>query len=274
MYVGQTEKNLHAIFETGRKNTPCIIFFDEFEKVYEKKEWQEAILTFLDGAFGKQDKLYLFTINSITSVSEFFKNRPSRVRYLINFDNMEEEAIREYCNENLNDKTKILEVISFSSECWEFNFDMLQALVREMNLFNESVAQATKVLNVKSFLSKDSYDYNGEASFDKELPVKLNIRISNDPRVIFNNGHVYAYITSEDVSEEDEAAMNPYIKAFGLYMNDDNNQIAGHISLSESDLSGFSSSEKKYIFEKTQGSLVLRISITCKKKTRTYDYLV
>jgi SpoVK/Ycf46/Vps4 family AAA+-type ATPase len=31
MYVGNTEKNLHAIFETGRKNSPCIIFFDEVE---------------------------------------------------------------------------------------------------------------------------------------------------------------------------------------------------------------------------------------------------
>jgi SpoVK/Ycf46/Vps4 family AAA+-type ATPase len=31
MYVGNTEKNLHAIFETARKNSPCMIFFDEVE---------------------------------------------------------------------------------------------------------------------------------------------------------------------------------------------------------------------------------------------------
>ncbi len=31
MYVGNTEKNLHAIFEGGRKNSPCIVFFDEVE---------------------------------------------------------------------------------------------------------------------------------------------------------------------------------------------------------------------------------------------------
>ena len=31
MYVGNTEKNLHAIFEGGRKNAPCIVFFDEVE---------------------------------------------------------------------------------------------------------------------------------------------------------------------------------------------------------------------------------------------------
>ena len=31
MYVGNTEKNLHNIFETARKNAPCMIFFDEVE---------------------------------------------------------------------------------------------------------------------------------------------------------------------------------------------------------------------------------------------------
>lgn len=31
MYVGNTEKNLHAIFEGARKNTPCVLFFDEVE---------------------------------------------------------------------------------------------------------------------------------------------------------------------------------------------------------------------------------------------------
>ncbi|MEW6329472.1 MAG: tetratricopeptide repeat protein, partial [Candidatus Micrarchaeota archaeon] len=31
MYVGNTEKNIHNIFETARKNTPCLVFVDEVE---------------------------------------------------------------------------------------------------------------------------------------------------------------------------------------------------------------------------------------------------
>lgn len=38
MYVGNTEKNLHNIFETGRKNAPCIIFFDEAEALGGRRE--------------------------------------------------------------------------------------------------------------------------------------------------------------------------------------------------------------------------------------------
>ncbi len=37
MYTGNTEKNLHAIFEQARKNTPCIIFFDELDALGTKR---------------------------------------------------------------------------------------------------------------------------------------------------------------------------------------------------------------------------------------------
>ncbi len=37
MYTGNTEKNLHAIFEQARKNTPCIIFFDELDGLGTKR---------------------------------------------------------------------------------------------------------------------------------------------------------------------------------------------------------------------------------------------
>ncbi|MFA6328749.1 MAG: tetratricopeptide repeat protein [Candidatus Micrarchaeia archaeon] len=38
MYVGNTEKNLHNIFETARKNAPCIVFFDEVEAMGGRRE--------------------------------------------------------------------------------------------------------------------------------------------------------------------------------------------------------------------------------------------
>ncbi|MGC8567946.1 MAG: ATP-binding protein [Candidatus Micrarchaeia archaeon] len=37
MYTGNTEKNLHAIFEQARQNTPCIILFDEIDALGMKR---------------------------------------------------------------------------------------------------------------------------------------------------------------------------------------------------------------------------------------------
>lgn len=38
MYVGNTEKNIHNVFETARKNVPCILFFDEMEALGGRRE--------------------------------------------------------------------------------------------------------------------------------------------------------------------------------------------------------------------------------------------
>jgi transitional endoplasmic reticulum ATPase len=66
MYAGNTEKNLHNAFETARKNTPCILFFDEIDGIAGKREGMEqsfekrAINQFLlemDGAEYSNDGL-------------------------------------------------------------------------------------------------------------------------------------------------------------------------------------------------------------------------
>ncbi|MDE1860480.1 MAG: AAA family ATPase [Candidatus Micrarchaeota archaeon] len=38
MYAGNTEKNMHAIFEQARKNTPCVVFFDELDALGVKRD--------------------------------------------------------------------------------------------------------------------------------------------------------------------------------------------------------------------------------------------
>lgn len=41
MYAGNTEKNLHAIFEQARKNAPCIVFVDEVDALGTKREGEQ-----------------------------------------------------------------------------------------------------------------------------------------------------------------------------------------------------------------------------------------
>ncbi len=38
MYAGNTEKNMHAIFENARKNAPCLLFFDEVDALGTKRD--------------------------------------------------------------------------------------------------------------------------------------------------------------------------------------------------------------------------------------------
>ncbi len=136
---------------------PCIVMFDEFEKVYDN-EHQEAALTLLDGVFPSK-KLFIITCNDKWRVNEHMRNRPGRIYYMLDFKGLEAEFIREYCQDNLKAKEHIERIINIAVMFDSFNFDMLKALVEEMNRYNESPAEALKMLNAKpEYASKDVFD--------------------------------------------------------------------------------------------------------------------
>lgn len=126
---------------------PCAILFDEFEKVYDRDE-QEAILTLLDGVFPSK-KLFLLTTNDKYRVDFHMRNRPGRIFYMLDFKGLEANFIREYCQDNLKNKTHIDKIVNISTLFAEFNFDMLKALCEEMNRYDETPQEALKMLNAK-----------------------------------------------------------------------------------------------------------------------------
>lgn len=130
---------------------PCMVAFDEFDKVY-RKEVQEHILTLLDGVYDGK-KLFVITCNDDGKLSQFLLNRPGRMYYNVKYEGMDEQAIREYCADKLNDKKQIDSVYSLTQMFWRFNFDMLKALVEEMNRYKEPAKEAVKLLNIKGSVS-------------------------------------------------------------------------------------------------------------------------
>lgn len=132
----------------------CIILFDEFEKVYDK-ESQEVILTLLDGVF-PSSKLFVLTCNDKWRIDEHMRNRPGRIFYMIDFGGLDTAFITEYCQDNLNDKSHIEKICDITLLFRQFNFDMLQALVEEMNRYGESPQDAMLMLNAKPEFSDDS----------------------------------------------------------------------------------------------------------------------
>ena len=146
----------------------CVILFDEFEKVYDSDE-QESILTLLDGVYPSK-KLFVLTCNDKWRIDSHMRNRPGRIFYSLEFIGLEPEFIAEYCEDNLDDKTQIPNVIKVGAMFAQFNFDMLKALVEEMNRYKEPARLALRMLNAKPEFGGDS-EFNISVSEDgKTLP--------------------------------------------------------------------------------------------------------
>lgn len=146
-------------------NQPVIIFIDEFEKVYYKEHERNQLLTLLDGAYSSH-VLYLLTMNKLLNDEEFpyFFNRPGRVYYNIQFNGIDVDLIKEYCNDHLKDKSKFKEIISYSNRFKVFTLDILTILVKELNNnSNMSCKDVSEIVNIKPDIGAKSLFFNVKA---------------------------------------------------------------------------------------------------------------
>lgn len=168
---------------------PVVVVFDEFEKVYDEQE-QAMMLTLLDGVYPTK-KLFVLTCNDKWRVNQHMRNRPGRIFYSLEYKGLEENFIREYCEDTLKAKEHIDRIVGIAGTFDQFNFDMLKALVEEMNRFGETPQEAMTMLNAKPEYSNNSrYSIKlmvngeeiGETNFDEREwegnPLNKNVHIS------------------------------------------------------------------------------------------------
>ena len=134
----------------------AVVIFDEFDKVYEKKQDQEALLTLLDGT-GSGNKLFILTKNS-GFISEFFLNRPSRVFYNFNYDKISLETMLDYLGKNLENPGHAENFQRLWDVSLELSFDVIQGIVEELNFYPD--------MSFKDCLNMMGISLGGEAKWD------------------------------------------------------------------------------------------------------------
>jgi hypothetical protein len=128
---------------------PCMVYFDEFEKVYNAdKGAQERLLTLLAGVYqGK--KLFVFTSNAERGVDRHMLNRPGRILYHVRYFGVDQRIIEEYATEHLVNQEHAVGLQLTAAQIGGFNFDMLKNLVEEMNRFGEPANKAIQLMNIR-----------------------------------------------------------------------------------------------------------------------------
>lgn len=76
------------------------------------------------------------TTNRLT-VNENLLGRPGRVRYIQEFRNLPVQAVIDYCNDNLEDRSKLDKVLAEVDLLEISTIDILKAIVEEINIFGE-----------------------------------------------------------------------------------------------------------------------------------------
>lgn len=213
-----------------------IVVFDEFEKVYHEKDTRNAILTLLDGTFSSHT-LFLITTNTdmySNAALEYFSNRPGRVYFNIQFSAVDLSAILEYCEDNLEDKSRIDAIKDFVRKFRIFNMDMLSVLVSEMNLNPElSIEELSEFLNIKPDLKVADIKYKFQA-FYKDIDVTESVKRQLNPSSLayfLEHDSDWNIYTSCDIDEdevlEDIAPddSKKEVEDFDIYLNTQTSDI-------------------------------------------------
>ena len=165
---GTEEQHLSDFFKNF--DTPVCILFDEVDKGFNTQK----MLTFLDGMEKTAKKLVVMTANDEDNLSNFIKNRCSRIRYYRHY-NMYEDA-KEYaeliCAAKNIDNAK--EVVKFICNNIKFpSIDNISSFVDEIIATKEDNLTLAEVLvfmniNVGEDVKPDSDDDDCAIYFDDE----------------------------------------------------------------------------------------------------------
>lgn len=160
---------------------PTVMIFDEFEKVYDRDQ-QQRMLTLLDGVYPSK-KLFILTCNDRYRIDAHMNNRPGRIFYRLNYDGLDPKFVEEYCNDNLLDLTLIESVVRITAAFDQFNFDMLKALVEEMNRYGETPQEALTMLNASPEDSERTYtvEFIVVDQPDAEIEIATGKTITTNP---------------------------------------------------------------------------------------------
>lgn len=222
---------------------PCVILFDEFEKVY-IDDTQEFVLTLLDGIINGR-KLFVFTCNNKYKVDSNMKNRPGRIYYMLEFAGLDKDFILEYCNDNLINKEYTDKVSVVASIFSSFNFDMLKALIEEMNRYNESPQEALRLLN-----TKPEFDDSGLYTVDISVNGIAAIKVSPaqwDTNPLKMDDRSFGYALPTDTDKVPKESNDDY---------DDYGDRWSNIRLSGSEVSHVNASNGIFIFNRPNNVVV------------------
>ncbi len=87
MYIGESERKLRAIFDTARRNAPCVLFLDEVDAIGHKRtdlrgsglrSVVQALLSELDGAEGSNDGVFVLAATNHPWDVDSALRRPGR----------------------------------------------------------------------------------------------------------------------------------------------------------------------------------------------------
>ncbi len=139
MWIGNSEKNLHEIFETARRNTPCVLFFDEIDALgASRSDMKQSggrhlinqFLQELDGIEGNNDGILIMGATNTPWHLDAAFRRPGRFDRIIFVPPPDQEARENIFKLKLNGKpVESIDYQSLANKTPDYSGADIEALI-------------------------------------------------------------------------------------------------------------------------------------------------
>ena len=164
-----------------------IVFIDEYEKIF---EGSHALLPIMDGSMNSvYRRVFILTTNSL-KIDQNMMDRPSRIRYMVEFGNLKAETVEEIIDDMLVNKVHREKCLEFVKRLNIITIDVVKTVLEEVNIHDEApddgyfdfmnvyendllfdvflvdedgnqklIAKSTKLSNEPEYTNEDKYSY-------------------------------------------------------------------------------------------------------------------
>ncbi len=188
----------HDIFTflNSIKQDYCL-YIDEFEKIFPYQPQtnnngdtslatQDKFLNFLDngGTISEFKKMFIITSNSIITINDFLKNRPSRLRYIQMYERLDDRIIKEIVVDLLKNKEFLKDLVE-NLPYKTLNMDSLIEIIKEVNIHNKPYSEFKNFFNFTE-TSDETYSV-----YEKETNVLINKSLKKQE--LYNESRIGIY---------------------------------------------------------------------------------
>jgi SpoVK/Ycf46/Vps4 family AAA+-type ATPase len=206
-------------------NQDIIIFVDEYEKIFQDNS---SLLTVMDGVESSEfRRVFIFTTNSL-GIDTNLIDRPSRIRYMKSYRNIEPSTIKEVVDDLLIHKEHEIETINYITSLYLITIDIIKAVIMEVNIHNESPSNFEDVFNAEKISNRFKVTlFQDSASVVLMDQVTLNA-IPKNYRVrnsVYINGVYFGQITKILGNDQFEILVKFNVDDYGDMIDDEDEDV-------------------------------------------------
>jgi len=141
------------------------VLIDEYEKIFDgkydsdlkKSTGDASLLGIMDGAIQSEyRRTWILTTNQLW-LNENLLNRPGRIRYVKQYKDLNYDTIIEILDDELLRPAHKEAIIEYCKTLELITVDILKAIIREVNLFNDPPEKCCAIMNVS--VKEDRYNF-------------------------------------------------------------------------------------------------------------------